>query len=274
MRQLYVHIGLHKTGTTSIQWYLNRHLRKFAAQGLYVPQAGCPSPRASGHHNLAWTLLRAAQAQPALGDVDTLLRELEQAQAERAVISSEDFVHLAEHPAVLSAFDAALTGAGWRPIYILFLRAPGAYALSIYQELRKQGVEIAFSNFLDGALAADGARALKGLGAHLDFERLTTRWRAATTGELRILSYDAASAQGGVVPAFVASLGLPASLGRLRQRRLNVTPATASAEMREAAQWIEDKYGAAYRHLTAQALQPAVPPAWRPRFFQHLGFAG
>ena len=52
-RIIWLHIGVHKTGTTSIQTALARHRDLLRTHGVYVPKAGTVD-RCSGHHAIAW----------------------------------------------------------------------------------------------------------------------------------------------------------------------------------------------------------------------------
>lgn len=48
-RVCYIHIGPHKTGTTSIQWFLKENRAELLKRGYFVPESG--SIR-GGHHPL------------------------------------------------------------------------------------------------------------------------------------------------------------------------------------------------------------------------------
>lgn len=247
MKQLILHIGMHKTGTTSIQWYLNRHARKLKGYGTYVPQAGCPSSRSSGHHNIPWLLLGDARANPEWGSLDDLLAEIDRANPLQAVVSSEEFEFLADRPAELARLENRIVGAGWSPVYLLFLRSPGAYAVSVFHELVKQNAPVTFAEFLEKVLA-DGTFTSPGnLVLHLDYDLFVSKWRAATAGALRIISYDAGVAGRGVIPTFMGALDVPARLAELRQRRLNVGASEVTEEMRAGARAIDEKYAPAFR---------------------------
>ena len=49
-RKLLLHIGIHKTGTTAIQYLLLHNAKLLAEQGFLVPQSGRPSYEPFGHH--------------------------------------------------------------------------------------------------------------------------------------------------------------------------------------------------------------------------------
>ena len=120
-RTLYVHIGTHKTGTTSIQAFLRRDADLPARDGVYVPSTGAIHAHA-GHHNIAWQLRGDPRFNTKHGGLGHLVDELAQAAEPKAVISSEDFEYPVQYPEALSRFEIALGSAGWVPTYIVFFR--------------------------------------------------------------------------------------------------------------------------------------------------------
>ncbi|RLP77165.1 hypothetical protein D9R14_14260 [Xanthobacter tagetidis] len=254
MRTLFIHAGTHKTGTTSVQWYLNRHGRKLMRHGTYVPKAGCPSARSSGHHNIPWLLMGDPRAKVEHGGIDALLAELAEVDSPQAVVSSEEFQFLADRPLALAELDHRIHEAGWRPVYLMYLRAPGAYANSLYREFPLQNIHVPFADFLAGVLA-DGAYQPPGeVILRLDYDVLVEKWRAAAKGELRLLSYEAASAAGGIIPAFMGALGLPERTAQFRQRRINTSSGVTTDEMRGGAKLIDAKFRPAFeRHVAETA---------------------
>src|SRR6266540_6893551 len=95
-----VHIGLHKTGSTSIQKMLVENECWLRNHGIYVPKAG----RALGHGDrlLAWELNR----RPGFGgsaQFDALSHELGEANfPDKIVLSSEDFSSRIHAPKVIA----------------------------------------------------------------------------------------------------------------------------------------------------------------------------
>ena len=96
--RIFLHIGTHKTGTKSVQWFLKDQAEALAREGFLVPKSGTLSTIA-GHHRLAWDILAEPFPQT---DTETsgkvledFLAELAVSDAHTAVVSSEDF-----HPLV------------------------------------------------------------------------------------------------------------------------------------------------------------------------------
>lgn len=251
MRTLFIHAGTHKTGTTSVQWYLNRHGRKLSTYGTYVPRAGCPSARSSGHHNIPWLLMGDPRAKIEHGGIDALLAELAEVDSPQAVVSSEEFQFLADRPEALSELDHRVHEAGWAPVYLMYLRAPGAYANSLYREFPLQNIHVPFADFLAGVLAQGAYQPPGEVILRLDYDVLAQKWRAAARGELRLLSYDEAAASGGIIPSFMRALGLPARAAQFRQRRINISSGETTDEMRAGAKLVDAKFRPAFERLVA-----------------------
>src|SRR4051812_1580029 len=88
-RPCFIHIGLHKTGSTSIQKMLASREDWLGSLGLYVPKTGRTGSQ--GHHLLAWELSRR-HGFSGSAQFDALKRELREAGfPARVVLSSEDF---------------------------------------------------------------------------------------------------------------------------------------------------------------------------------------
>lgn len=253
MRLLYIHIGMHKTGTTSIQWYLSRHARRLKGYGFHVPKVGRISREFAGHHNVAWLLLGDRRAQARRGDLDALLSELDGSRATRAIISSEEFEFLADRPRELMRFEARISGAGWTPVYLLFLRSPGSYTLSVFHELNKHQETVPFGEFYDRVFAGGTFPSRNNLVLHLDYDLFVAKWRAAAKGELRIRSYDGAATGRGVIPEFIRAIDAPARLGELQQARVNVSAGDVCEAMQAGARRIEAKYAPTFLRQTGAA---------------------
>ena len=152
-RQIFIHIGTHKTATTSIQGLMARAERQFARHGIFIPKAGVISRELFGHHNIGWTLRGDRRANPQWGSLDNLCAELSRTRLKRALISSEDFEYLVDYPDVLKMIERRLKTIGWTPTYILFLRNPTDYAISLFYELsRNHGFTDTFGDFIERLL--------------------------------------------------------------------------------------------------------------------------
>lgn len=280
-RQIAIHIGTHKTATTSIQGLMARAERGFARHGIFIPKAGLNSGDIFGHHNIGWALRGDKRAQAKWGGIDELCAELSRTRLRRALISSEDFEYLVEYPDALRLIEAKLRAAGWQPSYLLYLRDPADYAISLYHQLYRHGLADPFPAFVDRVIA-EGKVSFEGDWTYyLDYAAFIARWREAATGPLAVYSYDEAKAGPGMLKAFLYALGLPADpaildapplrphwLKRLRYSlrgrklpdapadptRLNVTPLKVTDEMR-----VEARRVAAAFAMPRDAMSPVGP---------------
>ncbi|MDJ0690551.1 MAG: hypothetical protein QNJ41_18830 [Xenococcaceae cyanobacterium MO_188.B32] len=91
MKKVFLHIGLHKTGSTSLQAFLHRNRNTLRDYGYLYPQTGASS-RFDCHHNLAWLLMNwSNKADPSLGTWKELHQEIDNTSLNKIIISSEEF---------------------------------------------------------------------------------------------------------------------------------------------------------------------------------------
>lgn len=218
MRQLFVHIGTHKTGTTSIQVFLARQAATLARHGISVPPAGCVTPASAGQHNIGWALRKDPRSDARYGTLDDLALELKAITTPSAVISSEDLEYLVDHPELIATFEQKIRAAGWEPHYLLFLRDSARYAISLYHELLKHGDTEDFASFGAEILETGYRRSHGDWVFYFDYAAFVSRWRAATQGRLSIVSYDAASRGAGVVETMLDTIGVPTALAQAGHR--------------------------------------------------------
>jgi hypothetical protein len=93
-KTVFIHIGPHKTGTTTIQVGLAINEKSLRRQGVMAPKSGRPYPNNAGNHNLSW-LLRIPNnpgVRPEFGTWKDFLEEIRNNPwAEKIILSSEDF---------------------------------------------------------------------------------------------------------------------------------------------------------------------------------------
>jgi hypothetical protein len=208
-RVVWMHIGLHKTGTTSIQAALAEHRDLLRTHGIYVPRIGTIDP-CSGHHAIAWAARSDQRYRVEFGDVHDLCRELSGVPEPVALISSEALEYLVEQGSALRGIESALRQAGWEPRYIVYLRRQSDYAASLWKELAKHGLSLGYAGFvleilLRGRFVMNGDWVF-----HFDFVRFLERWRAAATGEISARAYDRAQPAPRLIRDFLLLVGLAA----------------------------------------------------------------
>ena len=95
-KRAYIHIGLAKTGSTSIQYAMAMGRQALLEQGYFFPTSGTPD-RASGHHCLAWALCNSPRLQEQCGGftMHDFRSALEESGNLELIISSEELSNLA-----------------------------------------------------------------------------------------------------------------------------------------------------------------------------------
>ena len=150
VRRCFIHIGTHKTGTTSIQHMLRRGSPALATLGYWYPRAGRLEDH-PGHHNIAWEISSDHRFRTRFGTTDDLLREVHN-RSEDIILSSEDFQSALHHRARFSDFISRLQSCGFAVTVILYTRAQSEYLARIYLSLLLFGLELPFDAVLQPVL--------------------------------------------------------------------------------------------------------------------------
>ena len=91
MKKIFLHIGLHKTGSSSLQAFLYKNADKLRDYGYLYPKMGIPF-KGEAHHNLAWLLKNEThRADFNFGTWSEFHKEIETTNLDNIIISSEDF---------------------------------------------------------------------------------------------------------------------------------------------------------------------------------------
>ncbi len=138
---LYLHLGIPKTGTTSIQDFLFQNRTWLVQQGLVYSKVGL-NPVLRCHHDLIWSLGLHKQP-PGFGRVDAkevavqkLKLELAQHQGADFLVSSELLIFLQERTRLKEIFEIF---PGYQPKLIFYLRRQDRWLESFYQQRVKDG---------------------------------------------------------------------------------------------------------------------------------------
>ncbi len=198
-RSIWLHIGLHKTASTFVQYTLESNTEALATQGFLYPQAG---RLGAGHALLAFPFLapeRAAEPDvaPFLGQAQgawtALQREAAESDCRRLVLSSEYFSLVKD----LAPVRAACEALGGRTRVVVYLRRQDRLLEAGYNQGIKAGI---------------GTRRLvlgETLPHSLDWYRLVSRWAEHFGKENVIVRvFEEARAGGGILEDFCAAVGL------------------------------------------------------------------
>ena len=133
MKTLYLHIGTHKTGSTSIQEWCSTNVERLLRDGIYYPDF---FEHEKGNHSpMAWAFSGDPRAQ-SFGTLNDLDANLKRVTCESILCSGEEFEFLndGEVQDVASFFDS------YNVKVLLFLRPQSELLRAEYVEWLKQGL--------------------------------------------------------------------------------------------------------------------------------------
>lgn len=194
-----IHIGTHKTGSTSLQQFCVRAADQLIDDGILYPESGRPTDYDApwGHHVLAWSIQRK-HGWTELEGWEAVKDEVAVSDASRVLLSSEGFVTCSvDQIRQISAFfpDAQIKA-------LAYLREPFSHMLSVYKQyVTSWGETRSFRQFADAKM-------------HLcDYPALLARWRRGLNGG-RVLtrSFEECCRSKGLEASLLEVLGL--ELGR------------------------------------------------------------
>jgi hypothetical protein len=157
MKIVYLHIGIHKTGTTFLQNVLSENRDKLIKNGYYYPVSAIPNSSFPGHHFLPRALSQNIDKFDKISTKKTnfqtwekLLEEINDHKiSNKIIISAEDFCLLSSDEILkLQEYFS-----GFSVKIIVYLRRQDEFLLSLYSELVKKGyyksIEVAFNEYSD-----------------------------------------------------------------------------------------------------------------------------
>ena len=204
MTRFLLHIGRHKTGTSSLQHFLFTNRERLEAQGLYYPQAGLAQV---AHHDIARHLhLKQRQTLPQperrrLALTMKALRDEVASRSDTVLLSSEAFQNC--HPQWLAAQFAPPDSR-----VVVYIREQVDYLVSSYQQ------KVHATGY--AASLAEYAAAVT-----INYDAFLTRWERIFGRErVQVRTYSRARLiDGDIVADFGDAIGL--DLGRDYQRPAN-----------------------------------------------------
>ncbi|NUB46517.1 hypothetical protein GEU84_019160 [Fertoebacter nigrum] len=254
MKKLYLHIGLQKTGTSTIQMYFMAPQGPLKAAKIdYLREAFAPR---HAHHNAALEMSRNRRYDPALPGMDALLAAAHASRRDKLFVSSEDF-------SLLGRNDIKVLGQRLEPFsvqLILCLRNQLEWSESLFAQACKRGYTGSFTTFSD-RLQADGK---------LDFLTLIQNWIAVFGQDnLSVMIYEN---HADISDALADLLGVTVDAPPARKNQsLNERFVTASQIMAEQCQNGQLRRGDAVIPAELQAL---VAKKLLALGAQHAPFAG
>lgn len=208
--KVFVHVGAHKTGTTSFQVWLRENAEALAREGVLVPTTGTVSSN-SGHHNVAWQLRGDPRFRPALGTLEDLLAEIAISNAKAAILSAEGLEYLSDYPRGLKWLDGELRWAGHQPVYIWVHRLPETYFVSLHAQLSRVGRPTGFFRMISEILIV-GKLSFPDRSYYFDPAGFARQWRRVVASPLVLIRYEDAIQTGGVIGTLLELMGVSKSL--------------------------------------------------------------
>ena len=233
MRKIFLHLGYPKTGTSSIQVFHRENAEALARLGFYVPAVG--RGRHGAHHTLTRTL--AGQPLPphaALSDAD-IIRELAEAPADCALISSEMLTGVLANPAPAERLLGCLRATGAEIILVMYVRNQTQMLNSNYsQQVKSFRGRGEFGAHVARVLATDASY---GYSKWIDIAR-------GGGVELRARPFSEAVRREGVIEDYLKTVGCPRADTLVVPERVNESagPFTVEAALR-LQHWAADKFG-------------------------------
>jgi hypothetical protein len=235
-RICYIHVGPHKTGTTSIQWFLQENGAELLEQGYFVPES---ETKRGAHHALAEGLAGLDLGERREPLVARSIAAIAETPAQAIIISSEALEGLLRNRRNTQAFFNRVRELDLEPKLILFPRNQpqwinSSYASSVKSFRRSDS----FESCAFGFAQSPDAR--------------FSRWiELAETHDAELIArpFSKETLRRGVIPEFLQSIDISSSQFRDRAVRRNeaVGPFTVSVarevlrSIRKEMTWLQAK---------------------------------
>jgi hypothetical protein len=233
-KQYFIHVGPHKTGTTSLQAAFKDAQGFLLKNGVLYPDNWLRSDGSYGHH-LLFSHLR--------GGEDTKLREdfssFQDVDVEKILISAEDLSDLNERE--IDRLKALTQGSS--VTIIAYIRRWSERLVSAWKESVHHGSTLTFPHFVAAELAAPTR------SNQVNMMALVRRYSAAFGRDnIRLISYDhIIEKKIDIVEHYFRSiLGLECD-APVKSSRVNLSLDWSDAELERALNSINDRLGGAYR---------------------------
>ncbi len=224
---VYIHCGLHKTGTSAIQATFHARRPSLRAKGVLYPASGDAS---CGHHNLAWEIAGDRRFDRSALTIAEAVAQIAAFDGD-AVLSSEDFESFLHRPQRLAPLVRPLRDAGRRVSLVVYFRDRRAYARSLYAELLRHDYTATFDEFR-AEIDANGALRYREWVFQFAYRRVQVALAGYSDASAEPRRYGQAMRSGSVVHDLSRLLGLSADLfgdpaDQLRNERADIADTLA-----------------------------------------------
>ncbi|WP_444924288.1 hypothetical protein ACJJH9_03220 [Microbulbifer sp. DLAB2-AF] len=207
MRKIYLHIGTHKTGTSSIQKFMSDNYSNLIKYGFLYPKVARVSH--GSHHNLQFQITNDPRYKTKLGGWVELLKEINESNCENVVLSCEAF--------------STLQGGDLMPHYIYSFAQKFRFDVEVICYLRPQ-YELIESLWLQetksgqNILSFDDYVIKQMLKPRFNYLKLFQAW--SNYFKTSFYMFDENVKDKGIIPCFISAIG--ASLIPSYEEELNV----------------------------------------------------
>lgn len=189
--KIFIHIGTHKTGTTSIQNILFSNKDELKNKNILYPSSGCTNTKA--HHNLVYQSAKSWKYKEAFGGWRELENEVSRMKPESVVLSAENFSGYFKNKKVIDDIKSFCESIEATPVIVACIRPQVDYIDSIYSQNCATGYEKRkYAEYVMESLS-DPA---------FDFESILGRWFDEFS-DVRLIDYTEFS-ENGLNPFFKA----------------------------------------------------------------------
>jgi len=131
-RVCYIHVGPHKTGTTSIQWFLQENREELLNHGYFVPES---ETKHGAHHAIVRKLCGQELSEHEQSVAAKFIRAIVNSRSEAIVISSEALEGLLRNRGYAKAFFSRIQESNLEPKLVLFPRNQSQWTNSSYSSV-------------------------------------------------------------------------------------------------------------------------------------------
>jgi hypothetical protein len=186
-RKLFVHAGLHKTGTTALQTVLSSASDELRQRGVLYPSTGVNKQFGYGHHNIAWQITRDRRFLSAAGTIDDLANEVAQFDGD-VILSSEDFESVIDDPECFAPLRLHPALRDREFTLVVYVRNQVTYAESLFLELIHHGMGDEFARFVQPVFYDRKIR-LQEWTYQFDYAHIYAQWSTRRDSRLVMRNY-------------------------------------------------------------------------------------
>ncbi|MEN6441506.1 MAG: hypothetical protein ABFD97_23320 [Syntrophobacter sp.] len=247
MGKIFVHCGLHKTGSTALQDVFGTRADELRKAGFFFPRTGVPADL-SGQHNIAWQIAKDRRFGQSTGDLDALAAEIDGYEG-NIILSSEDFESSLAHTDRLLPLLQLARSAGRSIVFIVYFRNQNSYLESLYQEMLKHGFGDEYADSFN-SVYSNGVLHIKDWEFHFDYWRIATILSSFSDVTIVFRNYHALL-ENSLIVDFCSMIGLtPSILGSSVNFRANVRAAIITS----LARFYQNRVGRDLDHYEKEAL--------------------